>query len=199
MCEEFSVLGRISAVHVALENGRVPDEMEVGRVRVMDLLWRAPEEVDGDAIAAAIVIGNGVQWHVEVADKMDDVANGIGAFARISSRILQGGQLIRNGLRDTALRAAELGKRGARRAARNIDVVPGSVFCDAADVVGPSGGVGKKIVRRLGAVALQGWVDRIFGEQFVNELECFGSEILFGEQRDGLMAFATPGAGRGGG
>src|SRR6516162_3375041 len=47
----------------------------------------------------------------------------------------------------------------------------------------------------IGAVALQTGIDGVFRQQLVDEPECCRREILFGDERDGLMALATPGPG----
>jgi hypothetical protein len=38
-------------------------------------------------------------------------------------------------------------------------------------------------------------IDGIFGEKLVDELARFGSEMLLGDERDGLVPLATPGEG----
>ena len=66
------------------------------------LLMRAPAEIaHGNAIAAFIVIGRGMQGHMEITDKVNEVAKGVGTFARGGVLVFQDGQLVGDGFCDT--------------------------------------------------------------------------------------------------
>lgn len=66
------------------------------------LLIRAPAEIaHGNAIAAFIVIDRGIEGHMEITDKVSEVAKRVGAFARGGVLVFQDGQLIGDGFCNT--------------------------------------------------------------------------------------------------
>jgi len=199
LCEEPGVLGGLGTVHIVLEDRYVPDIVEIERIGFTNGLRSTPEVVDRDATSASIVVGTGVKRHVQVSNKVNDVANGVGAFVRIGGRIFQNGELIGDRLSDATTWATKFRKRRARGTSGDVDVVPRTVLRDVAHIVGPGGSVGEEVVGGIAAVALEGGIGGIFGEQLVHELEGFRSEVQLGEQCNGLMAFAAPRTGGKGG
>ena len=73
--------------------------------------------------------------------------------------------------------------------------MPWAVVALVADVVGPGGSVAHRVVYGGAAVALELRVEGIFFEESEDEFFCFGGEMFFGDEGDGFVAFAAPGAG----
>ena len=66
--------------------------MEIGRVgfilRVFHY-WGIPEEIDGYAIAAEIVVGNAVERLVKVTHKMDDESQSVRLYSGVGPVAVQ--------------------------------------------------------------------------------------------------------------
>jgi hypothetical protein len=80
----------------------------------------------------------GVQRHVKIADEVDDVTNGVGAFMGIGVLVFQDDELVGNSFGDATLRATVwVNGFAARSAAGNVNVVPRAILQFAAHVVRP--------------------------------------------------------------
>ena len=82
------------------------------------LARHAAQIANRDATAALVVVAAGVQRHVQIANEMDHVARGIGAFLRVGVGVLQNGQLIGDGLGDAARISTKVGERRVRSVPR---------------------------------------------------------------------------------
>src|SRR5271157_3094735 len=82
-----------------------------------------------------------------------------------------------------------------RSAARNVDVMPRTILAFTTHVVRPGGSVRQQVAKRKTAIALEFRINQILRKEFSNQLLGFRGEVLFGDQRHGLMAFASPGVG----
>src|SRR5271157_1702717 len=82
-----------------------------------------------------------------------------------------------------------------RSAARNVDVMPRTILAFTTHVVRPGGSVRQQVAKRKTAIALEFRINQILRKELPNQLLGFRGEVLFGDQRHGLMAFASPGVG----
>ena len=147
-------------------------------------LRSAAEETDGNAISALVAIGGAVQRLVDVSREVDyeskrgGFRGGIGP-GRLAAR--------RSG--------AVLIEIVALCAAGNIEEMPAlGLRVILAVVVGPGCGVGQQVRTHGLAKALERGVDRIVFQDFIDHRESIRIEMLFRDERDGLMAFAAPSA-----
>src|SRR5208283_2652539 len=77
--EELRKLRWFGALHIPFQDRGVPQGVKIGREGVVLRLGPATEIAHGYTVATLIVVGSGVERHVEVTDKVDDVAHGVGA------------------------------------------------------------------------------------------------------------------------
>src|SRR5580704_1811859 len=86
--EIFRVLRRLGAFHIALEDGGIPKSVKIRRKGLMVFLRSAAEITHRNAVAAFVVVGDSVKRHMQIADKMDDVAQRIGSLVRVGAVVL---------------------------------------------------------------------------------------------------------------
>src|SRR5258708_38936750 len=166
--------------------------MKIGSVGVIVFAGVAAKVADWDAVAAFIVVRRGMQWHVQIADEMDDVADGVRALVWIGLRIFEYSELFGDSLSDSTGFTAETCEGTPGRPARDVNGMPGAVFQRVADVVRPGGAVGEEAAGKRAAIALELRVHRIFLQQRFQKLSHFRREMFLGNQRDGLVALASP-------
>src|ERR1700759_224611 len=135
---------------------------------------------------------------MQVADEVDDVTQRFGALAWFGGFALEDCDLSGQGFVDAAFFAA-IGSEFAinaltRHGARNVNVMPRAVASFGANVVGPGGGVSHGVVDGGAAVAFELGINGIVFEQGEDKFFSFGREMFFGNQSDGFVAFAAPGA-----
>ena len=173
-------------------------EWRFGEKELLCSVGRVLKYSTRNAIAAEIVVVRSVQGHVQIADEMNDKTQGISASRRFRTLVFEYGKLLGNRLSDTAAISTIFLQIVIGSATGDIDVVPGaSVGALATDIVGPSGCSHEKIEMRA-TIGGQLRVDWVFAKQFFDKLLCFGSEILFSDEGDGLMPLASPSAKRSG-
>src|SRR5260221_14658394 len=100
LVQKIRVLVGVRALHVAFQNRGIPNGMKIGSVGVIVFARVAAKVADRDAVAAFIVVRRGMQWHVQIADEMDDVADGVRALVWIGLRIFEYSELFGDSLRD---------------------------------------------------------------------------------------------------
>src|SRR5258705_133121 len=87
LVQKFRVLVGVRPLHVSFQNRGIPNGMKIGSVGVIVFARVAAKVADRDAVAAFIVVRRGMQWHVQTADEMDDVADGVRALLWVCLRI----------------------------------------------------------------------------------------------------------------
>ena len=85
------------------------------------LLRPAPEITYRNTVTPFVVVRGGVQGHVEVANKVNDVAQGIGALVRVGVLVFQNRKLLCNSLCDAAA-SPQYGANGPRAAPRGMSM-----------------------------------------------------------------------------
>ncbi len=152
------------------------------------------KECNWDAVAALVIVGGGVQGLVQIANEVDQEAQGIGAFLGVCILGPQGRQFLGDGARDAALLWVAVFLHVAHGCPeRDIDVMPWSGFrAQSAHVVWPSGGVGQRVAATLFAIAAEARIDGAVRQDFFGHGQRTRREMFFGQQGDNLMAFATP-------
>jgi hypothetical protein len=70
--------------------------------------------------------------------------------------------------------------------------MPRSILQRVADIVRPGGAVSEEAAGKRAAIALELGVDRVFLEQSFQKLPHFRREMFLGNQREGLVALASP-------
>src|SRR5579864_2927233 len=75
--------------------------------------------------------------------------------------------------------------------------MPRPVVLFVPHVVRPRGSIHHQVRSRVAAIALQLRVDGVFTEQLLHQLSRLWRQMFFRDERDGLMALAAPGPGRG--
>src|ERR1700759_4660498 len=173
--------------------------MKVRREAVIVFARLAAEKFKWNTVAAFVVVRRGVQRLMKIADEMNDVAKGFGAFRGLGGFIFENLDLCGEGFVDATFLAAIRSKVAvaARIAARYVDVMPRAVVALRADVIRPRGCVAHWVVDGGATVALELRVGGIFFQQREDEFFCLGREVLFSDQGDGFVALAAPGgAGR---
>src|SRR5689334_13899471 len=98
--------------------------MQVRRVGIIVVVRLAAEVLYGDAIAAAVAVGLGVERLVEIADKMNDEAERVGAFDAGLGFVLEDGELLGDRGEDATAGAAEVLRIACFLAERDINEVP---------------------------------------------------------------------------
>src|SRR5258707_2574037 len=107
LVQKFRVLIGVRPLHVAFQNRGIPNEMKIGSVGVIVFARVAAKVADRDAVAAFIVVRRGMQWHVPMADGMDDVADGVRALVWIGLRIFEYSELFGDSVSDATGFTAE--------------------------------------------------------------------------------------------
>src|SRR6266852_1765789 len=124
---------RVGNFHVAFHNLRVPDLMKIGRI--ISALWMERVEerfmakiFHRHTVSAVVGIGDGMQRLMQIADKMDEVADRFGTLQGIGGLVFQDGALLFDCTRYTSLRTAISVQLPLVLPPRNIDVMPGTVL-----------------------------------------------------------------------
>src|SRR5229473_2934850 len=149
-----------------------------------------------DAISTVISIGDGVQWLMQVADKVGEVAYRFGTLHWICGLVFQDGVLFFDRTRYASFCAAVLRQISLVLAPGNVDVVPGAVFALVAHIVGPSRGIHQQVRRTIAAPAPEFWIDRIVTQKLLDHLARLRRQVFLCNQGHRLMPFATPCLGR---
>ena len=134
-----------------------------------------------------------MQRLMNVTREMNDEPQCVRSISRIACRVLENLHLLGECKRDAALRrvASETSPLGS---ARDVDEMPACCFgMPFAIIVGPSCGVFDWIGCDWLAEAVEAGIDRILSENLIHHCQRVGIEVLLGDERDCLMAFATPG------
>src|SRR5258707_4777916 len=152
LVQQFGVLVRVGPLQVAFQNRGIPNGMKIGSVGVIVFARVAAKVAVRDAVAAFVGVRSGMQWHVQIADEMDNVADGVRAFVWIGLRIFEYGELFYDSLSDATGFAAETCEGTPGRPARDVNVMPGAVFQGVADVVRPGGAVGEEAGGKRAAI-----------------------------------------------
>src|SRR6266581_3951110 len=102
---------RVGDFHVAFHNLRVPDLMKVGRIILTFRMERIEKRFmvkifHRHTVCAVVGIGDGMQWLMQIAYKMDEIAYCFGAFQGIGGLIFQDGALLFDGARHASFRTA---------------------------------------------------------------------------------------------
>ncbi len=158
----------------------------------------AAEVGNGDAVSAAVGVCLRVERLVQVADEMNEEAQGIGALGSGRGLIFQDGELIQDRLGNATVRAAGGRDLAARRPERNIQKMPGGgrlALRRGAEIIGPGGSVGEVVETRRAAETPDVGIDRIILQESEKHLLGGGSEMFFGEHGDRLMPLAAPSVG----
>src|SRR4030095_15471783 len=194
------ILIRRAPFHAAHHQVPVPHSMEIGCVgflRGRTVKRAAIRELDRDAVSAPVPIIGTVERLMEVTHKMNDKAQGIGAFRGGFRLILQNLHLIVNGFGYATFGVAELRKIvWSGDAERNIEEVPrAGLGMQFAVVVGPGGGVCEPIRNIIAAETRQIRIDGIVLQEIGKSLTGLRRQVPFGKQGHGLVPVASPGAG----
>src|SRR5579872_3220968 len=178
----------------ALENGSIPDAVQVGTVIALVVALRFQlKKGCRNAIAAAVVVVNVVQRLVHVAHEVDDEHERFDLIFTFGRGGFEHLHLPFDGLIDASF-VTELARSGlfflVQRDIPEMPVAAGRVLL--AIIVRPGGGVGHGAERGLSAEAFQCRIDGRTAQQIEHCLPCIGSKLLLGNEGDDLMAGTSP-------
>src|SRR5258708_39532900 len=128
--------------------------MQIGSVGVVVFARVAAKVSDWDAVAAFIVVCRGMQWHMQIADEMDDVADGVRALVWIGLRIFEYSELFGDSLSDATGFSAGTCEGTPGRPTRHVNVMPGAGCQSAADGGGPGATVREGAAGQRASLAL---------------------------------------------
>jgi len=135
-----------------------------------------------------------MQRLVQVTDKMNEVAEGFGALQGFGGFVFQNDAQLFDRARHAAVGAAVFRQKSFVFSPRDINVMPGAVMAFIAHVIGPGGSIHEQVIRGVATPALEFGINGILAEQLLDQLPCFGYEMFLCNERDRLVALATPGA-----
>ena len=107
-----------------------------------------------NAVSAIVAIVDEVQRLVHVACKVNEIANGFGAFHWISRLVFQYSALFIDCSRHTSVAATVLLQRAFVRSPRNVDVMPGAIVPLVAHVIRPRRSIHHEVRSSIAAPAL---------------------------------------------
>jgi len=128
---------------------------------------------------------------MHVADKMNEVADGFGALQGIGGLVFQYGALLFDGAGHAAFGAAVFAQVPLVLPARNIDVVPGTIFAFVAHVIGQVEASTSRSVVELPHQRFSFGSIGLVAHKFLEKLLGFRRQVVFCDQSDSLMAFAA--------